>query len=464
MAMKSGALRALWASTRGSLAPKLLPRAPSHRFCSAVATKLEAASTAKPVSASESESASASASASEHAVANVANVNLRSRTWDEHRLTADQLQYRDLASDFAENELMPFAAEWDERKHFPVEVLRKAAKLGFGGLFCGHDVGGSSLTRSDGAVIFEALAYADVSTTAYLTIHNMCASIIERYGTEEQRQELLPELTSMERLASYCLTESSSGSDAASLQATARRDDSSTDYILNGEKAFISGGGVSDVYLVMARTGEAGPKGISCFLVEKESKGLSFGRQEDKLGWRSQPTSAVILEDVRVPERFLIGKEGEGFSIAMSALDGGRINIATCSVGGAQFCVDATQSYVSTRKQFGKAIIDFQNTQFKLADMLTSVQASRFLVQNAATALDSKSPWATASAAMAKRFATDACYDVANHALQLHGGYGYLKDYAVERYMRDLRVHTILEGTNEIMRVVMARHMVKSQA
>jgi alkylation response protein AidB-like acyl-CoA dehydrogenase len=406
---------------------------------------------------------SPSASASEHAVANVVEGNLKSRTWDDHRLTADQLQFRSLASDFAENELLPFAAQWDEQKHFPVEVFRKAAKLGFGGIFCGHDVGGSSLTRADGAVIFEALAYADVSTTAYLTIHNMCASLIERFGTEEQRQEFLPELTSMELLSSYCLTEPNSGSDAASLQTTAKRKEGSTDYVLNGEKAFISGGGVSDVYLVMARTGEPGPKGISCFLVEKDTKGLSFGRQEDKLGWRSQPTSSVILEDVKVPERNLIGKEGEGFTIAMSALDGGRINIATCSVGGAQFCVDAAQGYVSSRKQFGKAIIDFQNTQFKLADMLTSVQASRFMVANAATALDSKSPWASASAAMAKRFATDECYLVANDALQLHGGYGYLKDYAVERYVRDLRVHTILEGTNEIMRVVMARHMIKSQ-
>ncbi|KAG0592142.1 hypothetical protein KC19_1G228700 [Ceratodon purpureus] len=426
-----------------------------NRCCSAVTKASEGSST--------SVQESPSASASEHAGGNAAEMNVRSRTWDEHRLTADQLQFRSLASDFAENELLPFAAQWDEQKHFPVDVLRKAAKLGFGGIFCGHDVGGSQLSRADGAVIFEALAYADVSTTAYLTIHNMCASLIERFGTDEQRQALLPELTSMELLASYCLTEPNSGSDAASLQSTARRSEGSTDYILNGEKAFISGGGVSDVYLIMARTGEPGPKGISCFYVEKDSKGLSFGRQEDKLGWRSQPTSSVILEDVRVPERNLIGKEGQGFNIAMSALDGGRINIATCSVGGAQFCVDAAQGYVSSRKQFGKAIIDFQNTQFKLADMLTSVQASRFMVSNAATALDSKSPWASASAAMAKRFATDECYLVANDALQLHGGYGYLKDYAVERYVRDLRVHTILEGTNEIMRVVMARHMMKSQ-
>ncbi|CAK9869929.1 unnamed protein product [Sphagnum jensenii] len=413
---------------------------------------------------SSSESPSASASASTHTTINAAAANSKSRTWDEHRLSSDQLQFRDLASEFAQRELMPFAAEWDERKYFPVEVLRSAAKLGFGGVFCGHDVGGSQLTRADGVVIFEALAYGDVSATAFLTIHNMCAAIIENYGTAEQRQLLLPELTSMELLASYCLTEPSSGSDAASLQTTAHQEEGSTDYILNGEKAFISGGGVSDIYLVMARTGDPGPKGISCFFVEKDTQGLSFGRQEAKLGWRNQPTASVISENVRIPERNMIGREGQGFSIAMAALDGGRINIASCSIGGAQFCLDAAQEYVSSRKQFGKAIIDFQNTQFKLADMLTSVQASRSLVANAATALDSKSPWATASAAMAKRFATDACYNVCNDALQLHGGYGYLKDYTVERYVRDLRVHTILEGTNEIMRMVISRHMTKSQS
>ncbi|KAL2609867.1 hypothetical protein R1flu_028440 [Riccia fluitans] len=387
-----------------------------------------------------------------------------SSDWNQHRLTEDQLSFQALASDFARNEMMPFAAEWDERKHFPVDVVRSAANLGFGGIFCGHDVGGSGLSRADGAVIFEALAYGDIGTTAYLTIHNMCCAIVDKFGTGEQRQTWLPALTCMDRLSSYCLTEPSSGSDAASLRTTARKDAGSTDYILTGEKAFVSGGGFSDVYLVMARTGADGPSGISCFIVEKDMPGVSFGRQEDKMGWRSQPTSAVILEDVRVPEQNRIGSEGQGFSIALSALDGGRINIGTCSVGGAQFCLDTAQEYVSTRKQFGKSIIDFQNTQFKLADMMTSVVASRLMVANAAAALDANAKWATPSAAMAKRFATDTCFNVCSDALQLHGGYGYLKDYPIERYLRDLRVHMILEGTNEIMRLVISRHMMKSKA
>ncbi|CAM6091030.1 unnamed protein product [Calypogeia fissa] len=387
-----------------------------------------------------------------------------SHHWDLHCLTEDQQQFQSLASDFAQREMVPFATKWDELKHFPVDVLRSAAKLGFGGIFCGQDVGGTGLSRADGAVIFEALAYGDISTTAYLTIHNMCCSIIDRFGTEEQRQAWLPALTRMEYLSSYCLTEPMSGSDAASLRTTARRVSGSTDYILRGEKAFVSGGGHSDIYLVMARTGGEGPKGISCFIVQKDMPGLSFGRQEDKLGWRSQPTSAVILEDVRVPEQNRIGAEGQGFNIALTGLDGGRINIGTCSVGGAQFCLDTAHDYVSSRKQFGKPIIDFQTTQFKLADMQTSVVASRLMVANAASALDAKVSWATPSAAMAKRFATETCFNVCSEALQLHGGYGYLKDYPIERYLRDLRVHMILEGTNEIMRVVIARHMMKAKA
>ncbi|KAJ7550114.1 hypothetical protein O6H91_07G083900 [Diphasiastrum complanatum] len=379
--------------------------------------------------------------------------------WNQHRLTSDQLQFQALATEFARKELLPFAAEWDEHKHFPVDVIRKAANLGFGGLFCAQDVGGSQLSRADGAVIFESLAYGDISTVAYLTIHNMCCSLIDRFGTTEQRKDWLPRLTSLELLSSYSLTEPSSGSDAASLQTTARQVHGGSDYILNGSKAFVSGGGVSDVYLLMARTGPLGAKGISCFLVEKGMPGLSFGRQEDKLGWRSQPTATVILEDVRVPESNLLGKEGQGFNIAMTGLDGGRINIASCSVGGAQFCFDAALDYVHTRKQFGKAIIEFQSTQFKLADMVTALQASRLMVANAASSFDLGAPGASASIAMAKRFATDTCYDICNDALQLHGGYGYLKDYMVERYVRDLRVHSILEGTNEIMRVVIARHL-----
>ncbi|MCO5572307.1 hypothetical protein L7F22_026060 [Adiantum nelumboides] len=379
--------------------------------------------------------------------------------WDAHRLSADQLHFRQLASDFARDELMPSAAEWDHKGHFPVDILRKAATLGFGGIFCCPEFGGSKLTRADGAVIFETLAYGDVSTTAYLTIHNMCCSLIDRFGTEEFRAQWLPRLTTMELLSSYCLTEPGSGSDAASLQTTARQKPGNTDYILNGSKAFISGGGVSDIYLVMARTGADGPKGITCFLLEKGMTGLSFGRPEHKLGWRSQPTTSVSLDDVKVPCSHIIGNENEGFKVALSGLDGGRINIAACSVGGAQFCLDATEEYVKRRKQFGKAIIDFQNTQFKLSDMITRVQASRLMVAHAASAFDANAPGMTATVAMAKRFATETCYNVCNDALQLHGGYGYLEDYPIERYLRDLRVHTILEGTNEIMQLVIARQM-----
>ncbi|XP_024528108.1 isobutyryl-CoA dehydrogenase, mitochondrial isoform X1 [Selaginella moellendorffii] len=389
-----------------------------------------------------------------------------SSLWDEHRLTADQLHFRALATDFAKKELLPNAAQWDRDKYFPVEVLRKAAGLGFGGMFCAEDVGGSRLNRVDGAVIFEALAYGDVIFVAFPMFLSICSlifsnSVVCRYGNDQQRNHWLPKLIQMELFSSYCLTEPSSGSDAASLQTTARQAHGSSDYILNGSKAFISGGSVSDLYLVMARTGALGPKGISCFLLEKGMPGLSFGRPEDKLGWRSQPTTSVVMEEVRVPSANMLGREGQGFAIAMAGLDGGRINIASCSCGGAQFCLDTAQEYASTRKQFGKAITEFQSTQFKLADMQTALHASRLMVSNAAAALDAGSPKASACAAMAKRFATDACFNIANDALQLHGGYGYLKDYPVERYLRDLRVHTILEGTNEIMRVVLFRHMLQ---
>ncbi|GJP50069.1 hypothetical protein CLOM_g9213, partial [Closterium sp. NIES-68] len=378
-----------------------------------------------------------------------------------HGLTPNQLEFRALAQDFAANELLPRAAEWDAQKHFPVDVLRKAAGLGFAALFVKEDVGGSGLGRADGAVIFEALAHADVSTTAYLTIHNMNASIIDRFGSEEQRHKWLPALATMDLLSSYCLTEPGSGSDAAALKTTARQAPGSTVYILNGSKAFISGATAADVYLVMARTDGEGPKGISCFLVEKDMPGVSFGQLEKKLGWNSQPTAAVILEDVRVPAANLIGGRGNGFRIAMTGLDGGRVNIGACSVGGAQFCLEYAQQYAADRKQFGKPITLFQNTQFQLADMATAVEASRLMVRNAATGIDIKAPWATTAAAMAKRFATDNCYQVANQALQLLGGYGFLQDYPVERYVRDLRVHTILEGTNEIMRLIIARRLLQ---
>eukprot|EP00899_Mesostigma_viride_P029486 jgi/Mesvir1/9722/Mv12192-RA.1 len=363
--------------------------------------------------------------------------------------------------DFGTKELLPHAARWDAEKHFPIDTLRKAAALGFAGMYCSPDFGGAGLSRADAAVVLEALAYADVSTTAYLTIHNMNCYIIDRYGSPAQKDKYLPRMTSLELLSSYCLTEPNSGSDAASLQTTARKAEGSSDYILNGSKAFISGGGASDVYLVMARTGGSGPKGISCFLLEKGTPGLSFGKNEHKMGWNAQPTAAVIMEEVRVPAANMIGGEGQGFKIAMGALDGGRINIATCSVGGAQYCMDAAKNYATVRKQFGLPIADFQNTQFKLADMATAIHACRLMVMDAAAAMDVQAPDSTLRSAMTKRFVTDACYSVCNDALQMLGGYGYLKEYAIERYLRDLRVHTILEGTNEIMRVIISRQLLK---
>ena len=365
---------------------------------------------------------------------------------------------------FAAKELTPFSSEWDETKYFPVETLKKAAELGFGGIYCGDEHGGTGLGREDAAVIFEALAYGDISFTAYLTIHNMNCYVLDKFGTTAQKEKYLERMTCMDLLSSYCLTEPNSGSDAASLQTTAaRREDGS--YVLNGAKAFISGGGTSDVYIVMARTDSSADKakGITCFLVEKTDEGVSFGKPEKKLGWNSQPTCVVQFDDVVVPEENRIGEEGEGFKIAMMGLDGGRINIATCSVGGAAFALDAAREYTGGRKQFGKPLDKFQNTQFKLADCATSLAASRLLVRRAARSLDAKIPSATAECAMAKRFATDACFDIANACLQLHGGYGYLRDYPVERIVRDLRVHSILEGTNEIMRVIIAREMDKEK-
>lgn len=358
-------------------------------------------------------------------------------------LTPEQAEFQRVAEDFARKALLPFSAQWDAEHHFPIDTLREAAALGFGGLYVADDVGGSGLGRLDAAIIFEALSYGDVPVTAYLSIHNMVASVVDRYGSDEQRRAFLPRLTSMDSLASYCLTEPGSGSDAASLKTVAKKQGS--EYILDGAKAFISGGGVTDVYLVMARTGAPGPKGISAFLVEKDTPGLSFGKREHKLGWNAQPTTAVMLDGVRVPEGQRVGEEGDGFKIAMSALDGGRINIAACSLGGAQFALDTARGYASSRQQFGRPISEFQATQFKVADMATSLQASRLMVRHAAAALDARAPTATLQAAMAKRFATDACFGVANDALQLLGGYGYLKEYPIERVLRDLRVHSILE-------------------
>jgi len=372
-------------------------------------------------------------------------------------LTDDQRAIQDAARAFAAAELAPHSAKWDEEKHFPVDVLRMAAELGFAGIYIGEDVGGSALTRLDASIVFEALSYGDVSTAAYLTIHNMASWMIDRFGDEALRQRYLPRLTSMELIASYCLTEPGSGSDAAAMRTSAKLD--GDHYVLNGSKAFISGGGVSDVYVVMARTGDAGAKGVSAIVVEKGTPGLSFGAQERKMGWNAQPTAQVNFDNCRVPVANRIGAEGEGFRFAMMGLDGGRLNIASCSLGGAGFALDTAQAYMTQRQQFGKNLADFQALQFKIADMATELEAARLMVRRAAHALDNRDPQATKLCAMAKRFATDAGFEVANQALQLHGGYGYLADYPLERIVRDLRVHQILEGTNEIMRVIIAREM-----
>lgn len=372
-------------------------------------------------------------------------------------LNDDQRAIQDMASGFATERLAPHSAEWDEKKHFPVDVLREAAGLGFAGIYVNDDVGGSGLSRLDASIIFEALSYGDVPVAAYLTIHNMASWMIDRFGPDELRQRYLPRLTTMELIASYCLTEPGSGSDAAGMRTTARLD--GDHYVLNGGKAFISGGGVSDVYVVMARTGGDGPKGISAFVVNKGTPGLSFGANERKMGWNAQPTAQVNFDDCRVPVANRIGQEGEGFRFAMMGLDGGRLNIASCSLGGAQFALDTAKTYLETRNQFGRPLKDFQALQFKLADMATELEAARLMVRRAAHALDNRDPQATKLCAMAKRFATDAGFQVANDALQLHGGYGYLQDYPLERIVRDLRVHQILEGTNEIMRVIIAREM-----
>ncbi len=364
---------------------------------------------------------------------------------------------QDTARQFARETLLPNAAHWDEARIFPREALQAAAALGFAGIYTREAHGGSGLGRLEAALIFEELAAADPSTAAFLSIHNMVAWMIDRFGDEAQQARFLPKMMRGEIIASYCLTEPGSGSDAASLRTTARRD--GAHYVLNGSKAFISGGGASDLYAVMVRTGGAGPRGISCVLVEKGTPGLAFGKPERKLGWNSQPTTLVTFEECRVPVANRLGAEGEGFRIALAGLDGGRVNIAACSLGGARAARDLALAYVRERRQFGQRLADFQALQFRLADMATEWEASRLMVHRAAVALDQGAPDATSRAAMAKRFATDACFRITDEALQLHGGYGYIKDYGVERYLRDLRVHRILEGTNEIMRVIIARHL-----
>lgn len=364
----------------------------------------------------------------------------------------------DTAAAFADKRLAPHALEWDATHHFPVDVMREAAELGMAAIYCRDDVGGSGLRRLDGVRIFEQLAIADPVIAAYLSIHNMCSWMIDSYGTEDQRKSWVPRLASMEAVASYCLTEPGAGSDASALSTRAVRQ--GDDYVLDGVKQFISGAGVSDVYVVMARTGADGPRGISTFIVEKDTPGLSFGAAEQKMGWNSQPTAQVILDGVRVPAEAMLGGpegEGTGFTIAMSGLNGGRINIAACSMGGGQAAFDKTGSYLADRTAFGKPLLDEPTIRFTLADMATALETSRLLLWRAATALDADSPDKVELCAMAKRYVTDACFTVADQALQLHGGYGYLREYGLEKIVRDLRVHRILEGTNEIMRLVIGR-------
>ena len=370
----------------------------------------------------------------------------------------DQLAIQEMAKNFAETEFAPYASEWDQNEIFPVETLKKAAELGLAAIYVNEKHGGSGLSRLDAAIIFEELARGCVSTAAYLSIHNMVTWMIDSHGSESIKEKFINRLSTMEIMSSYCLTEAGSGSDAAAMKTLALRKGNSH-YVLNGSKSFISGGPTSDVFAVMCRTGEDGANGVSCVLIEKETKGLSFGKQEKKMGWNSQHTSTVNFDNCEIPIDNIVGNEGDGFKIAMKGLDGGRVNIAACSLGGARAALEASLSYASDRKQFGKSIDQFQATQFKLADMATELEASRLMVLRAAASLDSKDTQATKYCAMAKRFATDICSDICNEALQIHGGYGYLKDFPLERLVRDLRVHQILEGTNEIMRVIISRKL-----
>jgi alkylation response protein AidB-like acyl-CoA dehydrogenase len=374
-------------------------------------------------------------------------------------LTEDQFAIQDMARKFTADAITPHAAEWDEKHIFPRDTIKSAAELGFASIYVSEESGGIGLGRLEAALIMEAMAYGCPSTSAFISIHNMAAWMIDRFGSAAVKARYLPDLVTMDRIASYCLTEPGSGSDAAALKTRAVRD--GDHYVVTGSKQFISGGGENEIYVTMVRTGEDGPKGVSCLVIEKDMSGVSFGANEKKLGWHSQPTAQVIFEDVRVPQENLVGGEGEGFRIAMMGLDGGRLNIGACSLGGAQRCLDEAIAYTKDRKQFGKAIADFQNTQFMLADMATDLEAARALLYLAAAKVTANAPDKTKFAAMAKRLATDTGSKVANDALQLFGGYGYLQDYPIERFWRDLRVHSILEGTNQIMRMIVGRELTR---
>ena len=377
-------------------------------------------------------------------------------------LTSDQKNYRDLAKNFSDKELKPFAAIWDKEALFPKETLNKAGELGFLSLYVDTNLGGMGLGRLDASIVFEQLAQGCTSTTAFMTIHNMAIWMVSKFASEKLKNEWFPQLSTGEKLASYCLTEPGSGSDAASLRTTATKDGS--DFILNGSKAFISGSGATDCLILMARTGETGSKGISCFLVPADLPGIEYGKNEPKMGWKNQPTRLVSLTDVRISKDNLIGEEGNGFKIAMQGLDGGRINIATCSIGTAQSALEEAQNYMNEREQFGKKISEFQAMQFKIADIVTDLVAARTMTRLAAYKIDKGDVEATTYSAMAKRFATDVGFNVCNEALQIFGGYGYIQEYPLERHVRDVRVHQILEGTNEIMKMIIGRRMVMEDA
>ena len=377
-------------------------------------------------------------------------------------LTSDQKNYRDLAKNFSDKELKPFAAIWDKEALFPKETLNKAGELGFLSLYVDTNLGGMGLGRLDASIVFEQLAQGCTSTTAFMTIHNMAIWMVSKFASEKLKNEWFPQLSTGEKLASYCLTEPGSGSDAASLRTTATKDGG--DFILNGSKAFISGSGATDCLILMARTGETGSKGISCFLVPADLPGIEYGKNEPKMGWKNQPTRLVSLTDVRISKDNLIGEEGNGFKIAMQGLDGGRINIATCSIGTAQSALEEAQNYMNEREQFGKKISEFQAMQFKIADMVTDLVAARTMTRLAAYKIDKGDVEATTYSAMAKRFATDVGFNVCNEALQIFGGYGYIQEYPLERHVRDVRVHQILEGTNEIMKMIIGRRMVMEDA
>lgn len=378
---------------------------------------------------------------------------------DQFALTEDQIAIQDMARRFTADAITPFAAQWDEDHAFPRETIKAAAELGFAAIYVSEESGGIGLGRLEAALIMEAMAYGCPTTSAFISIHNMASWMIDRFGSEDLKARYLPGLVTMDLMASYCLTEPGSGSDAAALKTTARRD--GDDYVLNGTKQFISGGGVNDIYVVMVRTGEDGPKGISCVVVDKDTPGVSFGAPEKKLGWNASPTAQVIFDNARVPLANRVGEEGDGFKFAMAGLDGGRLNIGACSLGGAQRCLDEAVGYVKDRRQFGKSIAEFQNTQFQLADMATDLEASRALLYLAAAKVTANAPDKTRFSAMAKKLATDNGSSIVDRALQMFGGYGYLRDYPIERFWRDLRVHRILEGTNEVMRMIVGRDLLK---